>query len=136
MPRVMHGVAWYHASDIYKCNLIHLYCQVTEVDGDGNRVRVHGCGYLNDDIIFKGNMQYIVLDDRNRAFVADVGNCRILLTTGQPATERVISTLINDDDDTPGRNSTASRLSYIRSTGQLCVVMATRYRIIVYSTVK
>ena len=81
--------------------MTHLYFQVTEVDGNGNVIRVYGCGYLDDNTTLNGNMQYVVLDENGRAFVADAGNCRILLMTGQPATERVISTLIDADADTP-----------------------------------
>jgi len=104
--------------------------QVTEVNSGGHPIRVFGCGYLDDVITLNySNMQYAVLDDSGRAFVADSGNLRILLMTGQPPTERVITTMVVDPDEP---KSTASRMCHVRTSGQLFVVMATRNRIVVH----
>jgi hypothetical protein len=106
--------------------------QVSEVDSDGRLIRVYGCGQLVDGPRLQlGDMQYVVLDDDGRAFVADSANRRLLMMSSEPRSERVLLSVEHNDKEI----FHPSRVCYIPQTDLLLLVMAIPDRIAVYGVV-
>lgn len=104
--------------------------QVSEVDLDGRLLRVYGCGqFVDGPRVLLGDMQYVVVDDDNGAFVADSSNRRVLMMNSQPQAERVLLTVEYNEKETIH----PSRMCYVPRTGQLFLVMTIPRFIAVYS---
>jgi hypothetical protein len=110
-----------------------IFClQVSEVNSDGLLVRDYGCGSFADSPQFHlGDMQYVVVDNDGRAFVADSARRLVLGMTGQPRSEHIMLTVECSEEEA----FYPSRLGYIPESGLLLIMMTVGNRISLLSVV-